>query len=92
MVRELHEAGRVAVTSFVEGVPLNLVGRILPKVLVVPPETAFPGARPLLALRFQGVWCASLGGWEVRPRQACAACKGVVVEVVVLQNQDSWET
>ncbi len=47
MVRELAEGGRVAVLSFAEGVPLNLVGRILPKVVVVPPETAFPGARPL---------------------------------------------
>lgn len=42
MIRGLHESGRLAVLSFCEGQPLALVP-VLPRMLVVPPETAFPG-------------------------------------------------
>ncbi len=38
----LCRAGRVSVLSYCEGEPLKLVG-LLPKMLVVPEETAFPG-------------------------------------------------
>ena len=41
-IAELHEAGDVDVISFCESTPLSLVG-MLPRVLVVPKETAFPG-------------------------------------------------
>jgi len=41
-IAQLHEAGDLDVLSFCESVPLSLVG-MLPRVLVVPEETAFPG-------------------------------------------------
>lgn len=41
-VAQLHDAGNLEVLSFCESVPLSLVG-LLPRVLVVPEETAFPG-------------------------------------------------
>ena len=41
-IAQLHERGEVDVLSFCESVPLSLVG-MLPRVLVVPEETAFPG-------------------------------------------------
>lgn len=41
-VAHLHEAGDLEVLSFCEKVPLSLVG-MLPRMLVVPEETAFPG-------------------------------------------------
>ena len=41
-IAELHERGEVDVISFCETVPLSLVG-MLPRVLVVPEGTAFPG-------------------------------------------------
>lgn len=41
-IAELHETGDVDVISFCESIPLSLVG-MLPRVLVVPEETAFPG-------------------------------------------------
>ncbi|CAK0785443.1 hypothetical protein CVIRNUC_008652 [Coccomyxa viridis] len=41
-ISELHAAGDLEVLSFCESVPLSLVG-VLPRMLVVPEETAFPG-------------------------------------------------
>jgi hypothetical protein len=41
-IAELCSAGRLQVLSYCEGQPLKLVG-LLPKMLVVPEETAFPG-------------------------------------------------
>ncbi len=41
-VGALCRSGRLSVLSYCEGEPLKLVG-LLPKMLVVPAETAFPG-------------------------------------------------
>lgn len=41
-IGDLCRSGRISVLSFCEGQPLKLVG-VLPKMLVVPSETAFPG-------------------------------------------------
>lgn len=42
VIRELHEAGRLEVLSYCEGMPMSLVP-VLPRLVVVPPESAFPG-------------------------------------------------
>lgn len=42
VIRGLHESGRLAVLSFCEGMPLSLVP-MLPRLVVVPAETASPG-------------------------------------------------
>ncbi len=47
-ISRLHEAGDLEVLSFCESVPLSLVG-MLPRMLVVPEETAFPGVTIALA-------------------------------------------
>ncbi|CAL8471570.1 g11112 [Coccomyxa elongata] len=42
VIRGLHEAGRLEVLSYCEGMPMSLVP-VLPRLVVVPPESAFPG-------------------------------------------------
>ena len=42
VIRGLHEAGQLDVLSFCEGTPLSLVP-MLPRLVVVPEETGFPG-------------------------------------------------
>jgi hypothetical protein len=40
----LHDAGRVQVLSFVEGLPTSLAGLgFMPKIVIVPFESAYPG-------------------------------------------------
>ena len=51
-IRALHDKGQVSVVSFCEGLPLNLLGRMMPKVAVVPMETCYPGRQP--HVRFSG--------------------------------------
>lgn len=46
-IARLYEAGDLDVLSFCESVPLSLVG-MLPRMLVVPEETAFPGVTTAL--------------------------------------------
>jgi hypothetical protein len=42
-IKGLHDSGQVSVVSFCEGLPLNLLGPMMPKMAVVPIETCYPG-------------------------------------------------
>ena len=50
LLRERHAAGLLPALSFAEGVPTH-VQRLLPRVLVVPPDSAYPGFGDFVMLR-----------------------------------------
>ena len=79
-VRALHDKGQVSVVSFCEGLPLNLLGRMMPKVAVVPMETCYPGAHTYIYVHLPGtLTCTpsviSVNVVHQHPHRAAPACR-----------------